>query len=55
MKLFNTLLEIKTAQKGLPLKAIFIEKSSDAGVGTYFIYYYDVLNHTFYINDLNYI
>lgn len=55
MKLFNTLLEIKTAKKDLPLKAVFIENSSHAEDWTYFIYYYDVLNHTFYINDLDYL
>lgn len=54
MKLFNTLLEIKTGKKNLPLKAIFIENSLYWKEWTYFIYYYDVLNNSFYINDLNY-
>jgi hypothetical protein len=54
MKLFNTLLEIKTSKKKLPLKAVYIENSFYIGEETYFIYYYDVLNHTFYINDLDY-
>ena len=54
MNLFNTLLEIKTGNKDLPLKAIFVENSYYGWEGTYFIYYYDVINNTFYINDLDY-
>lgn len=54
MKLFNTLLEIKTGKKGLPLKAVFIKNSFFWWEGAYFIYYYDMINNTFYINDLNY-
>ena len=54
MKLFNTLLEIKTGKKDLQLKAIFIENSLYWKERTYFIYHYDMVNNTFYINDLNY-
>ena len=54
MKLFNTLLEIKTGKKDLPLKAVFIKNSFFWWEGAYFIYYYDMLNHAFYINDLDY-
>lgn len=54
MKLFNTLLEIKTGTKDLPLKAIFIDNAFVWWKWAYFIYYYDMLNNTFYINDLDY-
>ena len=49
MNLFETVLEIKTAKKDLPMKAVYI---SDKDAGRYYIYYYDVNKHTFYINDL---
>ena len=55
MKLFNTLLEIKTSKKDLPMKAVFIENSLYPTEWAYFIYYYDLVNHTFYINDLYYL
>lgn len=54
MSLFNTLLEIKTGKKDLPLSAIFIENSLYWWEWAYFIYHYDTLNNIFYINDLNY-
>jgi len=54
MKLFNTLLEIKTSKKDLPLKAIFIENSFHSKEWSYFIYHYDIKNNAFYINDLDY-
>lgn len=54
MKLFNTLLEIKTAKKDLPLSAVFIENALYWWEWAYFIYHYDTLNNIFYINDLNY-
>jgi hypothetical protein len=55
MKLFNNLLEIKTWKKEHPLKAIFIENSLFWEEWAYFIYHYDILHHTFYINDLDYL
>ena len=54
MKLFNTLLEIKTGKKDLPLRAIFIENAIYWWTWAYFIYHYDTLNNIFYINDLDY-
>jgi len=54
MKLFNTLLEIKTGKKDLALKAVFIEDSLYGWEGAYYIYHYDIENNTFYINDLDY-
>lgn len=54
MKLFNTLLEIKTGKKNLPLKAIFIENAFIWNKWSYFIYHYEINNNTFYINDLEY-
>ena len=55
MELFNILLEIKIGKKDLPLKVVFIENSIYEKEWRYFIYYYDMLNHTFYINDLDYL
>lgn len=52
MSIFNTLLEIKTWKKDLPLKAVFIPSSILWEKGSYYIYYYDELHHSFYINDL---
>lgn len=49
MNLFETVLEIKTGKKDLPMKAVYI---SDKDTGRYYIYYYDVNKHAFYINDL---
>ena len=54
MKLFNTLVEIKTGKKELHLKAIFIENAYFWKEWAYFIYYYDLKSNTYYINDLNY-
>ena len=54
MKLFNTLVEIKTGKKDLHLKAIFIENAFFSKEWAYFIYYYDLKSNTYYVNDLNY-
>ena len=54
MKLFDTLLEIKTGKKDLPLRAIFVENSLFWREWSYFIYHYDTIENIFYINDLNY-
>ena len=53
MNLFATLLEIKTGKKNLMTKAVYIPDSIIGNDGTYYIYYYDLVNHTFYINDLD--
>lgn len=49
MNLFETVLEIKTGKKALPMKAVYI---SDKEGGRYYIYYYDLNKHAFYINNL---
>ena len=54
MKLFNTLLGIKTGKKDLPLRAIFIENAFYWKEWAYFIYYYDIRTNSYYINDLDY-
>jgi hypothetical protein len=54
MKLFNTLLEIKTTKKNPILKSVFIENSLYWTEWAYFIYHYDMQTHSFYINDLDY-
>ena len=53
MNLFATLLEIKTGKKNLMTKAVYVPDSIVWNDGTYYIYYYDLVNHTFYINDLD--
>lgn len=51
--IFGDLLEIKTGKKDLVMKAVYVSNSTSTWEWTYFIYYYDLLNHTFYINDLD--
>jgi hypothetical protein len=51
MKLFNNLLEIKTAKKDLTTKSVYIWENSMQW--RYFIYHYDLLNNTFYFNGLD--
>lgn len=53
MSLFETLIDIKTWKKNLLMKSIYIENSLFWKQWTYFIYYHDLVNHTFYINDLD--
>lgn len=55
MSLFESLLEIKTGKKNQVIKAVYIKNSVLWWKGTYFLYYYDMVNNTFYINDLDYI
>lgn len=52
MKLFNSLLKLKTDKTYLIAKAIYIPYSKSWGEWGYYIYYYDLEEHTFYINDL---
>lgn len=54
MNTFKTLLEIKTAKKNLSMKAIYIKESVKKEKWTYYIYYYDKRNHSFYINGLKF-
>lgn len=51
--IFGNLLEIKTGKTNLIMKAVYVANSTINWEWTYFVYYYDFLNHTFYINDLD--
>ena len=53
MNLFDRLLEIKTGKKNLMKKAIYIPDTIIWDEWTYYIYYYDLVNHTFYFNDID--
>ena len=55
MSLFENLLEIKTGRKSHVIKAVYIPNSVMWWDGTYYLYYYDMVNNTFYVNDLDYI
>jgi len=55
MNLFENLLKIKTKKENLVIKAVYIKNSSLSQGGSYFLYYYDMLHNTFYINDLDYV
>lgn len=55
MSLFENLLEIKTGRKNNVIKAVYIPNSVMWWDGTYYLYYYDMVNNTFYVNDLDYI
>ena len=52
MNIFEKFLEIKTWNKNLLIKAAFIENAKKHWEWAFYIYYYDVFTHTFYINDL---
>ena len=51
--IFGDLIEIKTGRNDLIMKAVYISDSTATWQWTYFIYYYDLLNHTFYINNID--
>lgn len=51
--IFGMILEIKTGKKDLPIKAVYVPNSTASSSGTYFVYYYDLFTHTFYINDID--
>ena len=53
MSLFEKILEIKTWRNDLVMKAVYVQNTNATGQWSYFIYHYDLLNHTFYINDLD--
>ena len=48
------MLEIKTGKKNLLIKAVYIDNAtSEPNKGAYFVYYYDIYSHSFYINDID--
>ena len=51
--IFGSLIAIKTGNDNLTMKAVYVANSTLNNEWTYFVYYYDFLNHTFYINDLD--
>ena len=53
MSLFEKILEIKTWRNDLVMKAVYVQNTNATGRWSYFIYHYDLLNHAFYINDLD--
>ena len=54
MKLFNSVIKIMTDKEDILPKAVYLENLIWTQ-WTYYIYYYDIDNHSIYINDLNYI
>ena len=55
MNLFENLLRIKTGKENQVIKAVYIKDSVLWWKGAYYLYYYDMVNNTFYINDLDYV
>ena len=53
MNIFEKLLEIKIAKKDLLIKAVYVSNFIKNKQWVYFIYYYDIFTHTFYINDID--
>ena len=54
MNPFELLLEIKTNKTDLQLKAVYVPNCRTSWkLWAYYIYYYDVIEHTFYINGLD--
>ena len=51
--IFEQFLEIKTWKKDFLTKAVYVPNSISKSKWTYFVYFYDIFTHTFYINDLN--
>ncbi len=51
--IFEQFIEIKTWRKDLLIKAVYLEKSDYLWWWNYFVYYYDVFSHSFYINDID--
>jgi len=52
--LFEILLEIKTGKKNHLIKAVFVPNAILWGKWAYYLYYYDMVHNTFYVNDLDY-
>lgn len=55
MSLFETLIKIQTWKTDLMIKAVYITNSLIWYKWTYFLYYYDLVNNTFYVDDLNWL
>lgn len=55
MSLFENLLSIKTGQKNHLIKAVYVPNAIMWWVWTYYLYYYDMIHNTFYVNDLDFI
>jgi len=53
MSLFESILQIYTKKKEHQIQAVFVPKSVKGDEWTYYVYYYDFLKNTFYINDLD--
>jgi len=53
MNTFEKILEIKTAKKEFVIKAVYVPNSTSDWKGSYFIYYYDIFTHSFFINDID--
>ena len=53
MSLFETLLQIYTKKKKHFVKAVFVPNAVLWNKCAYFLYYYDFVTNTFYINDLD--
>ena len=52
--IFWKLLEIKTGKKNLLIKAVYVPNAtSEPNKWAYFVYYYDIYSHSFYINDID--
>jgi len=53
MNQFEKILEIKTGKKEFGIKAVYVPNSTSTWEWSYFIYYYDIFTHTFFISDLD--
>ncbi len=53
MNTFEQILEIRTGKKLLDIKAVYIDSSITSTKWAYYLYYFDVENNTFYVNDLD--
>ncbi len=53
MSLFETLIKIKTWPASLLIKAVYVPYALLWNKWTYFLYYFDLVNNTFYIDDLD--
>ena len=53
MSLFENLLQMKTKKKKHLIKAVFVPNAAVWNRWAYYLYYYDFLKNSFYINDLD--
>lgn len=51
--IFENLVEIKSGRKDLLVKAVYFSNPNSKKQGAYYIYYYDLFNHSFYFNDID--